>query len=119
MKLTIKEGKFYRGADEVKPEFGNMEQIQCIKDTIRKLIEEQEMVEALKTGLVLDPTVTAEYTAEVDFRCECGGRVYAEACADDEDDWQALADHDITCRSCKKEYRLKVEAGDLIAFLRK
>ena len=65
--LLIIAGKLMRNGIEEKPEFGNLEQIQALK-------EAEELLKELTTGLALDPEYEeiTTYDAIFYFTCVCG-----------------------------------------------
>lgn len=60
--LIIRDGKFYRGNVEVKPEFGNREQINALKEALRKANESK-----VEAKLIQEETIA--YYASVRFTC--------------------------------------------------
>lgn len=80
-KLTIKNGKFYRGKDEIAPEFGNTEQIALLKQSER-LNEEYSS----EDGVTYEPdfNVYEVVVATVEFNCVCGRTLEIEGQDGDE-----------------------------------
>lgn len=107
--LRLRDGKFYRGDEEVPLEFGNKEQIALIKKA-------EQYAEWLSgDGLEVDPEIT--YRATVDIECICGDQVYFSEVEHEEYEQSAidgLLGDEATCRSCKREY---VITGDGVGYL--
>lgn len=102
-KYKILDGKLCDAkGNPIQLEFGNREQIEFIRYW-EAVVEEQKT-----KGIELDVTYSVTYTAEADFLCECGQRIFIEADADDEDDIDCLNEIEKTCRKCKAEYEIIV-----------
>lgn len=106
--MTLIDGKFFRGFEEVKPEFGNKEQIALIRET-------EKRISALNNeGLVISTEHEVVYTASLQFRCVCGQHVWKE-----DDDARNRTDISglvgtCQCMKCKKRYEVTEKKGDLI-----
>jgi len=100
-KLIIKNGKFYRGDIEEKPEIGNLEQIKLIR-------EYEKRGDLLKEGLIIKPTFTKEITANIYFQCVCGTYLFINSDCDCEDDIECLIGEKTTCYNCHKRYKVDI-----------
>lgn len=109
--MTLIDGKFFRGFEEVKPEFGNKEQIALIRET-------EKRVSALNNeGLVISAEHEIVYTASLQFLCVCGQHVWKE-----DDDARSRTDISglvgiCKCMRCSKRYEVTEKKGDLIVKL--
>lgn len=109
--LQLIDGKFFRGNEEVKLEFGNKEQIALIH-------EAQRRVEALKgDGLIVEPEFEIVYKSTITFKCICGQSVWKEDDdAPNENHISSLVGK-CKCMKCHKIYQVKEEDGELIVTL--
>ena len=99
--LKIVNGKFVRDGVEVKPEFGNREQIVLIRKT------EEEMERGWVIADIVNVTRTM-YKASIDYVClECGCDQSYEF-DDEQEDWEwdgpNFNKETIECESCGAEY---------------
>lgn len=99
--LKIINGKFMRDGVEVKPEFGNREQIALI----RKM--EEEMERGVVIADVVNVTRTM-YKASIDYKClECGDDQSYEF-DDEQEDWEwdgpDFNKATIECDNCDTQY---------------
>ena len=112
--LIIKNGKFYKGNVEVKPEFGNMEQIRALRAAERKANEskiEAKLIQEEKTS----------YYASIRFTCpDCNEHNEVDVHDDDPSDWQIdnsdVDSHEISCVYCGSCYTIeadKTQRGNL------
>jgi len=112
--LIIKNGKFYKGNVEVKPEFGNMEQIRALREAERKANEskiEAKLIQEEKTY----------YYASIEFTCpDCKKHNQVDVLDDDPSDWQIdnsdVDSHEISCVYCGSCYTIeadKTQRGNL------
>jgi len=97
--LIIREGKFYRGGSPVKPEFGNAEQIECLK-------QYETLGDILKEGMIVD---NIQYDmqpidATASFKCICGRKIYVNTEADEEDDIVCFKNKKVSCNTCLRSY---------------
>lgn len=115
--MKLLNGKFYdKEGNEVKPEFGNKEQIRLIEEAQRTLDELRG------DGVVVDPEITTITKVSVDFKCICGQTVYFRDKEFDDDcafPQEEMAGEKTSCRSCKRNYLLAVNDGDLVVKLTK
>ena len=107
--MELIDGKFYRGIEEIKPEFGNKEQIALMHETERR-------IKALNDdGLIAYPTFEIIYRYEIEFKCVCGQSVWKE------DQSEHKSDIDLTgeckCQRCRKQYKVTKENGNMIVKL--
>lgn len=117
--LRIENGKFMRGKEEVSPEIGNQEQIECLQSLEREIQKREE--EAKCGGLKCEFYATCiTYTSGIIFTCICGE--YVDDCnphcdAFDADDildcgcdWE---DNALRCSKCGREYVIKNGRAEL------
>lgn len=111
-KLTIKNGKFYRGEEEVKPEFGNTEQI----NLMAKLKKKQEALEGDGIKVLHGVTRTIRIVAALECLCSETVHFSAEAIEGGSDEiYDAIEGTISKCRGCGKRYEISVnEDGDLV-----
>jgi len=102
-KLFIKNGKFYDGQNEVKPEIGNIDQINCLK-------EHERLKGIFDDGLIVDPKYhSLGITATTFFTCMCGRRLIVEVEADDIGDESCFIEcKNIVCHNCNQRYHFKI-----------
>jgi ribosomal protein S27AE len=102
MKLTLKDGKFYRGSEVVAPEFGNPEMIKLLKDA-EKRAELGEL-----EGVFTAEEITT-YSVSVKFTCSCGHQ-NVEDIDDTFEDWEPGSDdldgYCVECSKCGADYLL-------------
>jgi len=102
MKLTLKNGKFYRGSEVVAPEFGNPEMIKLLKDA-EKRAELGEL-----EGVFTTEEITT-YSVSVKFTCSCGHQ-NVEDIDDTFEDWEPGSDdidgYCVECSKCGADYLL-------------
>ena len=108
----IKNGKFYRGEEEVKPEFGNAEQIQLMA----RLKKKQEALEG--EGIKVLHGVTRFIRITAAFECLCSETVYFSAELIDggsDEVYDAIEGNISKCKGCGKRYEIGVnDDGDLV-----
>lgn len=110
--LRIVNGKFMRGNVEVKPEIGNREQIMCLQNYERQCEADEKIAEE---GIEVDVEVkNVRFDAILSFECLCGKRVQNVK----EDEWSDYPqyydscyweDEVITCKHCKRRYKIEGE----------
>ena len=111
--LIIREGKFYRGGSPVKPELGNAEQIECLK-------QYETLCDTFKKGVIVD---NIQYDmqpidATASFRCICGNSIRVSAEASDDCDIDCFDGKKKRCRVCHADYEINDNLeGDLIVKL--
>jgi DNA-directed RNA polymerase subunit M/transcription elongation factor TFIIS len=99
--LRLVNGKFYRGNEEVKPEFGNSEMIQLLREA------ETRYDAGYVTGTVHNEEKTT-YTGSIHFKCpKCNSDEVYEF-DDEQEDWHFdgndYKDAVIECGSCNTEF---------------
>ena len=107
--LRLVNGKFMRGAIEVKPEIGNPEQIALLQ----KIERERTQREKDANDVRLDVHIHVEdikYEVVCEFRCICGNAIQARG-INYTDDWEELEypvyeDGPIICDKCYREYEI-------------
>jgi hypothetical protein len=111
MSLKIKDGKLYNSNGDIVPlEFGNIDQINFIKDLEKRL--ETLSTKGIDVDVYYEPI---RYDAEIRFTCICGSLVYRTMEVEEEDHVE-LDSEFVKCRSCKTEYELQTnDMGDLVA----
>lgn len=112
--LIIKNGRFYRNGIEERPEIGNIEQINCLKETNRKNEEAEK-------GIEVDTDYECITTGTAEFRCVCGEKVYYEVefegTPDDDDCFVGKVK---SCKVCGRRYEFEFDADyNLIAKMTK
>lgn len=104
-KLTLKDGKFYRGGTEVKAEFGNKEQI-ALLNQVRKRLE---------NGVTLGKLAHEEvkcYIPTVRFNCLSCGKLSVFKLDSEPTEFKSdltdfqLEEVDVFCKYCKQDYKL-------------
>ena len=106
MRIVIREGKFYRGNVEVKPEFGNWEQIRALKaeeakgkmKTCEAKLTEQEIV---------------KYYASVNFTCPLCSQANEIDYDDDLEEFPIdssdVDELEVECCKCKHEFTIHAD----------
>jgi hypothetical protein len=94
-KMTVKNGKFFKGKNEVPIEHGNKEQIQLLK-----------RVEEMRDGF--DPEISIKKKIIMEFQCVCGSRNEFDSFTElDEDDPDFLiAGETDTCHCCGLRFKV-------------
>ena len=101
MALYIKNGNFYSGKDLVKPEFGNAEQIACLKH-YERLVEELN-----DKGHPLDFDYEEKCESSATFRCTCGTVMYIDSEGADAEECDDYVVGTIKkCRECLAVYEV-------------
>jgi hypothetical protein len=106
-KLIIRDGKFFRGMEEVPIECGNKEQIDLLKE-MEFLINSYE-----NEGLDIYPDYEVTVTASVVVECICGGKIYIET-ETDEENIDCFVGISRKCRGCGMDYELFKEGRTLM-----
>jgi len=107
--MIIRDGKFYKNNVEVKPEFGNMEQIRAIREAERKASEKR--IEAK----IIQEEKTYHY-ATIEFTCpDCQKYNRVEVFEDDPSDWIIhnvdVNNIDISCSHCDADFTIEADKG--------
>lgn len=104
-KIVVKEGDdLYKDGIKLKLEFGNLEQIQAIRNHER-LIEDFK-----EEGVSPNCNYVVEVTAHANFTCICGkNMVTVDVTADDEEDEACFDGLIHTCKSCNRKYEFVLE----------
>jgi transcription elongation factor Elf1 len=105
--LIIKNGKFYKGNIEVKPEFGNVEQIRALREAERKANEkkiEAKLIQEEKTY----------YYATIEFTCpDCKKYNEVEVFEDDPSDYHIdnadVNNIDVSCAFCDTDFTIEAD----------
>ncbi|MHA2218066.1 MAG: hypothetical protein ACXACY_19195 [Candidatus Hodarchaeales archaeon] len=106
--LEIIGGEFIRAGKVVKPEFGNREQIECLKKHEARLKEIEE------EGSVANYNYNTSIHAHIWFKCGCGKTLEEDFEVDEEDLGDVLG-HTMRCYKCNITYELdEDEQGQLI-----
>ena len=108
-KLIIKDGKFYKDNVEIKPEFGNREQIQALRDAERRANEtriEAKLIQEEKTF----------HYATIEFTCpDCKKHNRVEVFEDDPSDDYLMPNDvdniDISCTYCDSDFTIEADKG--------
>jgi hypothetical protein len=112
MNFKLRDGKLYNSNGDIVPlEFGNIDQINFIKDLEKRL--ETLSTKGIDVDVCYEPI---RFDAEIRFACLCGVTVYKTVEVYEEDNDQDLDGEFVKCRSCKTEYELQInDNGDLVA----
>lgn len=107
--IIIRDGKFYRGGVEVKPEFGNREQINALQAELRKSSEE-------KVEAKLIEQETTKYYATVKFTCPVCKEDNEVDVLDDDPiemgiDSSDVDNCDISCHYCDTDFTIEADKG--------
>lgn len=107
--MIIRDGKFYKGNVEIKPEFGNMEQIRAIREAERKASEER-----IEAKLIEQETIT--YYATVKFTCPVCKEDNEVDLLDDDPiemgiDSSDVDNLDISCLHCDTDFTIEADKG--------
>jgi hypothetical protein len=112
MELKLINGHFMRGSEEEKPEIGNDEQIQLLR-------QQEKYFEKIEKGISFVADVEEdedglEYIITANIKCVCGSKVYFKCLAEDDDvDYLELSES--SCRVCRKQYIIESnEHGNLV-----
>ena len=100
--LVIIDGYLYKDGQKQKLEFGNIEQINAIREY------ERSMAELQNDGLELEPEYEIEVNASVSFKCGCGCNVYFEVSASTDGDIDCFDGMSTKCK-CNNRYKLSVD----------
>lgn len=116
--LRILKGKFIKDKVEVAPQFGNTEQINCLKKF-------NERLEQFKQGLAVeveyekrdDENEEPVFDASLDFKCCCLATVESYQYDVEEDDIDCFVGVYETCRNCDNKYKFSNERNFLVVKL--
>ena len=115
--LILRDGKFYRGREEVAPEIGNREQIALLQ------AKEKELEKIEKNGSPVDYSIErVRADVEISFTCVCGKKItnnYDRFEFDSPDDLEGeveayLDGEEIDCDHCHREYKINDTKAELI-----
>lgn len=104
-KIIVKHDGLYKGGVKQKLEFGNVEQINAIREHAKSF----EMLQS-EDGLEVDVDFDIQVEATTNFKCLCGSYVYVSMSVDEEDDISEFIGTKKECRHCKRKY--KFHKGD-------
>jgi hypothetical protein len=108
MRIVIREGKFYQGNVEVKPEFGNVEQIRALK------AEERKIKSIICEAKLTEQEIT-QYYARVSFTCPLCSQKNQIDCDSDCDISEYPIDNsdvdtmEVECKKCKHEFTIHAD----------
>lgn len=103
--LRIINGQFMRGDEIVRPEIGNLEQIECLRKAAKKQEEDAKKIELFKgEGLEIDPDV--DTTVSGCFQCICGDIVQYR-------DYDFTGEIDAKCERCGRRYEIYGNVKDV------
>jgi hypothetical protein len=95
--IIVKDGHLWRDGVKLKLEFGNLEQIEAIRNNNKKL-------EAFLNGEI-KPKCSYQIIATANFFCMCGNLIVIEDVdADSEGDVSYFEDENVKCKKCDKKY---------------
>jgi hypothetical protein len=105
--MRIVDGKFYKNNVEVKPEFGNIEQIRALQQALQQANKNTVEAKLIQEEKVL-------YYASVRFKCPiCQQDNEVEVLEDDPSEWRIdnsdVNGYDITCTNSKCETEFTIE----------
>lgn len=107
MAIEIIDGKFYKDGVEVKPSFGDMEQIRALKEALAKAKEK-------KVDAKLISEEVATYYAVVNFKCpSCQHENSVDLLDDDRSEWD-IDNSDVdqlecSCDSCRLDFTINAD----------
>ena len=100
-KITIKDGHLWRGKEKLKLEFGNLEQIEALKNYEKLVLEFEKGVE---------PKVYYEVIANSIFKCICEKTIELNDIeVDNEGDVDGFDGLAKKCTNCNRVYSYEVE----------
>lgn len=101
-KITIRDGHLWRGNEKLKLEFGNLEQIEALKNYEKLVLEFEKGIE---------PNVYYEVIANSIFKCICGNSIELNDIeVDNEGDVDVFDGLAKKCVKCSRVYSYEVEA---------
>jgi hypothetical protein len=106
-KIIVGADGLYRDGVKLKLEFGNLEQIEALRNF------EKKMASFKKEGV--SPRCDYEVKGEASFFCVCGRRICTEKNdAESEEDIECFEGIEETCKDCKRKYIFKIEKDWMI-----
>jgi hypothetical protein len=114
--LRILKGKFIKGGVEVAPEFGNVEQINCLKKFNERLEQFKEGLE-VDVDFILQDEDECTFDAILDFKCSCLRNIESNQYDVEEDDVDCFVGECETCMDCGNEYKFSNERNYLVVKL--
>lgn len=110
MAIEIRDGKFYKDGVEVKPSFGDMEQIRALKEAERKANEK-------KVDAKLFSEEITTYYAVVKFKCpSCKHENTVDLLDDDPSEWNIDNDDvdqlECSCDSCRLDFTINADKSN-------
>jgi hypothetical protein len=100
-KIIVKGGHLWQDGVKLKLEFGNLEQIEAIRNNNRKM-------EAFLNGEI-KPNCSYEVRGTAGFFCMCGNLLSTyHVEAESEDDIECFEGLKITCKACDKKYEFVI-----------
>ncbi len=105
--IFIRDGKFYKDGVEVKPEFGNLEQIRALQAELRR-------ANAKKIEAKLYQEEVSQYYASVKFTCpSCKNENHVDVLEDDPLDMHVdnsdVDGYDISCNHCDADFTIEAD----------
>jgi transcription elongation factor Elf1 len=105
--IFIRDGKFYKDGVEVKPEFGNLEQIRALQAELRRANEK-------KIEAKLYQEEVSQYYASVKFTCpSCKNENHVDVLEDDPLDMHVdnsdVDGYDISCNHCDADFTIEAD----------
>lgn len=110
MGIEIRDGKFYKDGIEVKPSFGDMEQIRALKEAERKANEK-------KVDAKLFSEEITSYYALVKFKCpSCKHENSVDLLDDEPSEWHIDKDDvdqlECSCSKCDLDFTINADKSD-------
>lgn len=93
--VTVKNGKFFKGEQEVPIEHGNLEQIKLLK-----------RIEEMQDGF--DPEITIKKLIKMEFKCVCGANNEFDSFSEldeDDPDYRIVGETD-SCHCCGMRFKV-------------
>jgi hypothetical protein len=104
--ITIKDGKFYQDGKEVKPEFGNWQQIRALQAALR-----ESNLESC-SGTVVSEEVSQYYPIIV-FKCPLCNTQNRQHFEDDVDEYHIdnsdVDGYEVSCTQCNTDFTVKAK----------
>ena len=101
MSIIIRDGKFYKGNEEVKPEFGNKEQIKALQEALKK-------ANMTKCDAKLSEGEISQYYPIIKFKCPFCEQYNIHEFQDEVGEYHIdnsdVEEMEIECSKCKQDF---------------